>query len=309
MPERFAAPVLGVPCEFRSNSAAVTAAAERAFGRWRGLPPHLIEPGPSGQVEVIVQDFAPDEPGPGGSLVMRSHAGALIAAGGGCLLSALPAGGHGLAFIAPEVAADEARLRYEVLERLTLALAAARGRLPLRAGAVVWRGRGLLVVGSDETLNATLAAGCAGAGAALLAAGVVFLSAGHAPLLWGHPGTARLPLEAARHFPDLPWRAVSAEPALIELDTAALGAERLATHAARAILCLVEPATGQASHLQELPRDEALDRLARATKPAPAVIAPLAGLIDERAYLLQASADPRTAVALLEHLVERGALR
>ncbi|MCS6883235.1 MAG: hypothetical protein RMK84_19065 [Oscillochloridaceae bacterium] len=309
LPEHFAAPVLGVPFEFRSNSAEVIAATERAFGLWRSLPANLVETGPPGQVEVIVQAFAPDELAPGGTLVTRSHAGALIAAGRGRLLSALPAGGHALAFIAPEVAADEAWLRHEVLERLTLALAGARGRSPLRAGAVVWRGRGILFIGNEASLSATLAVGCAGAGAALLAAGVVFLSAGHAPALWGHPGIVRLPLEAARHFPDLPWRAVSAEPTLIELDAASLGADRLATHAVRAVLCLVEAVTGQASHLQGLARDEGLDRLARALEPDPSVIGPLAGLISERAYLLRAGADPRTAVALLEHLIERGELR
>lgn len=309
LPEHFEAPVLGVPFVFRTNSAEVSRATERVFGPWLGLPAALVEPGPPGQVEIIVQALAPDELALGGTLVTRSHAGALMAAGGGCLLSALPASGRALAFIAPEVAADEPRLRREVLERVTLALAGARGRTPLRAGAVVWHGRGLLFVGAGETLNATLAVGCTRAGAALLAAGVVHLGAGRTPILWGHPGTARLPSGAARLFPDLPWRTLGGESTLIELDAAALGVERLATHIPRASLCLVEPATGQASHLERLSRDAAMTVAARTQDMGPGASALLARLIGENAYLLRVGADPRTAVALIGYLVERGGLR
>ncbi|MCX7790493.1 MAG: hypothetical protein N2378_07615 [Chloroflexaceae bacterium] len=306
--ERFEAPVLGVPMVVRANSVEVVAAAERAFGRWRGLPAALIEAGPPGQVEVIVQALAPGELALGGNLVTRHHAGALIAAGGGCLLSALPASGQALAFIAPEVAADEPRLRHEVLERLTLTLAGARGRAPLRAGAVVWHGRGLLFIGAGEALAVMLAVGCARAGAALLAAGVVYLSAGRVPLLWGHPGMVRLPSATARLFPELPWRPMSGEATLIELDAAALGPERLATHAARATLCLVEPGAGQASHLERLARDEALALVVRLLELDHAVAAPLASLASEDAYRIRVGADARAAVALIGHLAEREGL-
>jgi len=306
LPERFEAPVLGVPIVFRANSAEVILATERAFGPWLRLPAALVEPGPPAQVEIIVQALAPDEVALGGTLVTRSHAGALIAAGGGCLLGALPASGRALAFIAPEVAADEPRLRREVLERVTLPLAAARGRTPLRAGAVVWHGRGLLFVGAGEALSATLALGCACAGAALLAAGTVHLGAGRSPMLWGHAGTVRPPPGAARLFPELPWRTLRGETSLIELDLAALGAERLATHTARATLCLVEPVAGQASHLERLARDRALTLAAQALEVDPGAVAPLARLIGEHAWLLRVGADPRTAVALIGHMVERG---
>lgn len=309
LPERFEAPVLGVPFVFRTNSAEVIRATEQVFGPWLGLPAALVEPGAPGQVEIIVQALAPDELALGGTLVTRSHTGALMAAGGGCLLSALPASGRALAFITPEVAADQPCLRREVLERVTLALAGARGRTPLHAGAVVWHGRGLLFVGSGVTLSAMLAVGCTRAGAALLAAEVVHLGAGPSPMLWGHPGTARLPLGAARLFPDLPWRTLGGASTLIELDVAALGAERLATHIPRASLCLVEPATGQASHLEWLTCDEALALAARTHEVDPGASALLARLSGENAYLLRVGADPRTAVALIGHLVERGGLR
>ncbi|MGQ9926685.1 MAG: hypothetical protein ACUVS4_07420 [Chloroflexaceae bacterium] len=309
LPERFEAPVLGVPIVFYTNSVEVILATKRAFGQWPGLPAALVEPGPPGQVEIIVQALAPDEVALGATLVTRSHAGALIAAGGGCLLSALPASGRALAFIAPEVAIDEARLRREVLERVTLPLAVARGRMPLRAGAVVWHGRGLLFVGAGEALGATLAAGCTYAGAALLAAGVVHLGAGRSPMLWGQAtATVRLPPGVARYFPELPWRTLKGATTLIELDLAALGVERLATHTARATLCLVEPVAGQASHLERLGHDDALTLAAHALEVDPGALALLARLIGAHAWLLRVGADPRTAVALIGHLVERGGL-
>ena len=49
-------PLLGVPLEVRSNSPAVIAAAERAFGGWRGLEPELIEDCESCVVNLIVHD-------------------------------------------------------------------------------------------------------------------------------------------------------------------------------------------------------------------------------------------------------------
>jgi hypothetical protein len=41
--QRATFPLLGVPLEIRSNSSAVIAAAERAFGGWRGLEPEVVE--------------------------------------------------------------------------------------------------------------------------------------------------------------------------------------------------------------------------------------------------------------------------
>ncbi len=309
LPAHVEAPVLGVPIVVRATSAAVIAAAERAFGLWRSLPAALVEPGPPGEVVIIVQALAPDEVALSGKVVTRSHAGALIAAGGGCLLCVQPASGSALAFIAPEVVADEPRLRREVLERLGLALAGARGRTPLPAGAVVWDGHALIFSGADALLNATLAVGCARAGGDLLAAGVVHLSAGRSPMLWGHPGTVRLPPVATYLFPDLPARAASGEASVLELDAAALGVERLATHAARATLCLVERTTGQASYLERLARDEALARLARSLAPDPAAVALLAALAGENACWLRVGADVGAAIALIGRLAAQGSLR
>jgi hypothetical protein len=52
--QRATFPLLGVPLEIRSNSPAVIAAAERAFGGWRGLESEVVEPAEPCLVDIIV---------------------------------------------------------------------------------------------------------------------------------------------------------------------------------------------------------------------------------------------------------------
>lgn len=299
---RLEAPLLGVPLVIRSNTTAVIAAAEQAFRLWLRLPPTLVAATEPGVVEVIEQAAAVGEVTPLLAVppVTRTHDGTLLVVGEGCLAYARPATGHALAFVTPEVVADPLRVRAVALERLGLALACAHGRTPIRAGAVGWNGYGIIFVGSGS-LPALLAIACARAGFTLLAAETSYLSTEPTPTLWGHAVTLRLPIGAARWFPEV--------ESLSEgkvIDATLLGIEHLTTHLRRAALCLVETYAGQASLLEPMQREGALAALADLGDAG--MQRGLAALTRRQMYRLQVGADWRNAVALIRHLAEQQGL-
>ena len=84
--------------------------------------------------------------------------------------------GRALAFVTPELVADEPHFRYNVLECLALLLASWRDRTPVHAGAVAHAGRAALLVGPSTIGKSTLCYACVRAGFGLLAEDVVYVS-------------------------------------------------------------------------------------------------------------------------------------
>lgn len=287
--EQFQVPLLGVPVLYRSNSAAVIAVVARALARWGALETHLIEGGPPARVDIVVRPGEADEPA--GPLLTRAHGDTVLAAAGASMMSADLAHGAALAFVTPQLAADEARLRREVVEGLGLLLASARDRAPLDAAAVVRSGRALLLVGQGEADIAALCYACTRAGFALLAADTVYVSLARGLRVWGHAGELRLAPETARLFPEL---------AAQRRQTAAVEAQRVVGHAERAGVCFVEGAAGQASRVEPVPEADAAARIAALGSPALA-----AALAAGGACRLLVGADPASAAALLAHLGEQ----
>lgn len=310
--ERFQAPLLGVPVVYRSNSAAVIAAAVHALRPWGELDAALIEGGPPACVEIVVQPRGIGEPATqhGAPFVVRSYGDTLIAASGASLMTANLEHGAALAVITPELAADEPRLRHEVIERLGLLLASARDRTPVEAAAVVRAGRALILAGPREAGVAALCYACLRAGFALLAADMVYVSLARGMRIWGHAGVLHLPPETARAFPDLaalrPVTGPSGTPELA-VEVADLSGARVITHAERATVCFVERGSGQASHVEAVPAGEAVqrivaDHLADAgtlRDPGSGVAVALAA---GGAHRLIVGADPASAAALLSLL-------
>lgn len=308
-------PLLGVPVVFSSNSPAVIATAARALARWRDLPRELVEAGPPARVSVIVHPVGPGDPAtpPAERFLFRAHGDSFLAACGGSLLSAQMAAGVATAFVTPELAADEPNLRHNVLECLAFLLVNSRDRTPVHAAGVVRNGQAILLVGQSAAGKSTLCYACVRAGFGLLAEDTVSVSLARGMRLWGHPGSIHLLPDAPRFFPELAALTprVRANGKLkIAVDVAALGPERLVTHAERAIVCFVERAAGQRARLEPMAAAEAAAALSDPREPgfdllrdrAPAVARALTA---EGAYRLTVGADPAAAAALLAHLAER----
>src|SRR4051812_22529601 len=104
-------PLLGKPLEVRSNSADVIAAAEHSFQPWHTLDAASIDAVEPCVVSVIVHAPGTQPAAPNG-LIVRVHSQCLVATDGTNLLTAQLDRGFALGFITPELAADEARLRY-----------------------------------------------------------------------------------------------------------------------------------------------------------------------------------------------------
>lgn len=304
-------PLLGVPVLYRSNSAAVIAAAARSLGRWSELPTELIEPGPPARVDIVVHPPGAGEPAaaPAGQFVARAHGDTLLAAAGGSLMMAQPAHGAALAFVTPELAADPASLQHSVIERLGLLLVSERDRTPVPAAGVVHSGRAVLLVGAGGADTSTLCYACVRAGFALISGGALFVSVARGVRIWGLGGPLHLPPDAPRLFPEL----AGLEPQRCADGRLGLAVEApgpAGPHAGRATVCLVERGAGQPSRLEPVAPAEAAAQIADPQRPglelqrerAPAVAAALAA---GGAYRLTVGADPASAAALLAHLAEQ----
>jgi hypothetical protein len=306
-------PLLGVPVRYRSNSPAVIAAAARAFAPWSRLPAALVEPGPPLAVDIVVHEVGVADPpvGQAERFVYRAHGGTLIAAAGGSLLTARMEQGSALAFVTPELAADEATLRASVIEGLGLLLVNYRDRTPIHAAGVVHDGRAALLLGSSGAGKSTLCYACVREGFALLAEDTVCVSLARGLRVWGHPGLIHLAPDAPRLFPEL----ARLEPRMrangkrkLAVDPAAFGAEP-ATHAERALICLIERAPGQASRIASLPGAELAELIAGRQEAGFDLLggraqAAAAALAASPAYRLSVGTDPSTAAMLLRHLIE-----
>jgi hypothetical protein len=320
-------PLLGVPLEIRSNSPAVIAAAERAFGGWRGLEPELIEDREPCVVNLIVHDDdrrpangyenrilhppSPNHATRSTPFAMRFHSDCFLGTDGANLLTAQLDRGFALGFVTPEFVADEARLRYHALELLALVLVSRRDRVPVHAGAIVRRGRAVLLAGRSTAGKSTLCYACLREDFQLLTEDVVYVSLRHGLRLWGVPWQIHLLPDAVRHFGelgDIPSVLQANGKRKLTVETAAFGMDRIRRHAERAAVCVVERAGGASSVLEPIEPCAAIEVLSGDLESGfdlhGETIASAEALVAGGAYRLRVGSDLAGAVALLRELTE-----
>jgi len=241
---RAAFALLGVPLEIRSNSPSVIAAAEQAFGQWRGLAPELVVPVEPAIVSVVVHPVAPrlldGEPR---AFVQRVHGRCFLASDGVNMLTAQYDQGRGLAFVSPELLLRGDELLQNVLQLLALLLVTQHDRVPLHAGAVVQDGLAILLAGPSTAGKSTLCYACLRDGFQLLAEDAVYVSRRPALRLWGLGRNVHLLPDAVRFFPELADVPAQHQPNgkfKLTVDTSRFGPNRTVRHAERAVVCLVE---------------------------------------------------------------------
>ena len=333
-------PLLGVPLEVRSNSPAVIAVAERAFGGWRGLEPELIEDCEPCVVNLIVHDDrrpttddrrptnlyesqeleppspishlpSPNHATRSTPFTMRFHSDCFLGTDGDNLLTAQLDHGFALGFVTPELVAEEAHLRYHALELLALALVSRRDRVPVHAGAIVRRGRAVLLAGHSMAGKSTLCYACLREGFQLLTEDVVYVSRRHGLRLWGVPWQIHLLPDAVRHFGelvDIPSALQANGKRKLMVETTAFGSDRARRHAERAAVCVVERAGGVTSTLEPIEPRAALKVLSGNPESGfdlnSEMIASAEALVAGGAYRLRAGSDLAGAVALLRELTQ-----
>jgi len=247
-------PLLGLPLEFRSNSSDVIAAAEQAFGPWRDLALDLIEPSDPLIVDLIVHPAQVNDHSSmsQAQFIQRVHGDWFIASSGANLLTARRDHGYALGFVTPELVADDAHFRYNVLECLSLLLASRRDRTPIHAGAVAHAGRAALLFGASGSGKSTLCYACACEGFGVLAEDVVYVGLRERLRLWGNPWRIHLMPDAPRLFPELSNRQAQIQAngkRKLAVDLVEQGTTLLHCHTGDAVVCLVRRHNGRASRL------------------------------------------------------------
>jgi hypothetical protein len=221
--------------------------------------------------------------------------------------------GEALAFVVPELVADEAHFRYNVVESLALALASRHDRVPVHAGAVVYRGRAVLLLGHSTAGKSTLCYACVRDGFQLLAEDVIYVSLNHGLRMWGNSRHIHLLPDAPRHFGELagvPPRVQANGKLKLDVDVAALGVDRLRHWAERAIVCVLRRGDGPASVVEPVDPEVVLDALRGGREPGFDLFQDVedvaAALVRGGTYFLTVGSDLPGAVALLRRLASGG---
>ncbi len=197
---------MGFPLRLVTDSPAVRAAAEEAFG---GFGPAEPGPDPAFTLRLFAHD-AHDAGGAEGPPVLRVD-GPLVyqTTGPGSTLVLDRAAGHGFGYFAPATLADRASFRWHFLDLALFFLLEARGFLGFHGAALARAGRALLLRAPSGGGKSTLAYAASRRRFQALAEDLVWL-APDAAAVWGMPWTFHLLLDAARLFPEVAGAAPAA---------------------------------------------------------------------------------------------------
>jgi hypothetical protein len=169
--------VLGAPCVFRSDSRELLGIAREAFA---GVPRHAWPRGGSRALSVSLERVREKAPP-----AWKTPAAPVLSSAGGLLFAHFdprnfvvidPGAGRAVARVSDSLLRHPRLLRYEVIEFAAITLASrTQGLVPLHAGCVGARGRGVLLLGSSGSGKSTLALHAALAGLEYLAEDSVFV--------------------------------------------------------------------------------------------------------------------------------------
>lgn len=302
-------PLLGWPLVVRSNSPAVIEAARASFGHWCELGDEFIEPLQPLEVAIVVHRADSTVTPP--PFIYRVHGDCLLAASGSSLLTAQRNRGVALAFVTPELVAEEALFRHCVLECLALALASWHDRTPVHAAALLRKGRAVLLLGGSLTGKSTLGYACLREGFQLLAEDIVYVSTRGGLRLWGNSRQIYLWPEAQTLFPELaglPAQNLANGKFKLVVELASPGNGGPQPHAGPTLACWLRRHPDQESAVEPIDPQVLIQALDERVDPGfdldarmPEVVASLA---QGGAYRLTNGRDLQDTVALLKRLTD-----
>ena len=305
-------PVLGVPVRFRSNAAAVIAAAEEAFGAWRVLQKHPALLQPDGVSVTIMVHPGDEGDAEHAEFYHRVLDGQRVLFGSrGSIGYTDPDRQEATAFVTPQLVRDRQHFRYTLLEGLTLMAVTPHDRQPFHAAALARNGAAVVLAGPSATGKSTLAYAAARAGLDVLAEDTVYLQADPVLRVWGLPGYIHLPADAGNRFPELRGRTPTLKAngkRKLAISLGDLGALPPLPVADRVTLCLLRrDPDGPA--LEPLDPDAAVEDLMRDIEPgfdmfATTIRRPLTRLAARGAWALSLPPDPAAAVPLIARLID-----
>ncbi|HEX7049388.1 MAG TPA: hypothetical protein VF188_04165 [Longimicrobiales bacterium] len=307
-----ALPVLGIPVRFRTESAALLAAVEAAYGGWRGLfgcPESDVRATTSSRVTVLLDEDEHLRATRRTRFETRIEHGRLLLVAGDAAGCADPGRGAAAVRLAPDTVATPGRFR-EVVDTFVLFLLTRRDRAPVHAAGVARDGAGLVLAGESGAGKSTLAYAAFRAGLRVLGEDAVYVQLEPRFRVWGMGRAVHLTPEAAALFPELAGRAVVLR---------GNGKRKVAVDIAppapppppveRAGLCLVDRGAGPV-RVEPIEPADAVARLTSRLDPGfdhfrGTIAARLHAIVAGGAWMLHLSADPGAALPCLLDLLDR----
>lgn len=304
-------PVLGVPTRFLASHEALAGAVRATFGAWEVLRsrPGILAPARV-RVRLMLHEAGGDGPGAEVRYRMPEPDRLIVTTPGSVGVTDL-ARGEVVAYVTPELVADEAHFRHAVLSALTLAAVTVHDRIPIHAAAVARGDHALLLHGPSGVGKSSLVLAAAQRGLGVLSEDVAYAQLREGPRIWGMPGPVHVTHDALRFFPDItPLRQVVRTAGVRKLAVAPdprAGDPPLLAH--RVGICLLERSegppvlrTGSVDQVRMLfsgARESGFDLYATQAGGAAAFVSALG------AWHLRIGSDPRAAASLLADLLSR----
>jgi hypothetical protein len=305
-------PVLGMPVRFSTNSAAVLAAVQAAFGVWAGLNPDVIAAEPKLTVRILVHERS--EPGAGhqADFVYRlpDDERTIIHAPGSVAV-ADPARRDAIAYVSPALVSDAAHFRHGLVEALTWTLLTRFDRQPLHAAALLREDRALLLYGASGAGKSTLVYAAARRGMQVMTDDVVYIQMDGGLRVWGAPGLVHLAPDVLHYFPELSQAPPAQHPNgkwKVAVDLRASNSAQPAV-AAECGICIVGERRERAALVRLTPA-EVLSRIDMRSESgfdvfADSIRPALHALARRGGWLLHPGSDPHEAVALLDGALDQ----
>jgi hypothetical protein len=182
-------PVLGVPVEFSSNSAAAMEVVEQAFGIWRRLTSSSPVKAARPDVRVSIIEFEGAElSAPPVPVSWRMpDPRRIIGSTPGSLGIADFDRGDVIIYVTAELLADRLHFSYSFLEALTLTTVNSVDRLPIHAGGLARGNAALLLIGPSGSGKSTLVHAGMRSGMDVLADDAVYVQLRPRLAFWGFP--------------------------------------------------------------------------------------------------------------------------
>lgn len=305
-------PVLGKPVRFRTNYHHAMRSINSILQHWNNLPEELCAGNTGLTVDIVILDIASRNIPDTFDFQYRYDGSRRVGSCGENLLIADSNKGKAIAYVTPELLANELAFAWFTVESLALFLVTASSRVPFHASAVTRGKRGFAFIAKNGMDKSSLAYACLKGGFGLLAEDVIYVGTEPNYKIWGNATNIKLLPDTVHLFPelgDLEQRIHPNGELKISIPLADINGGGTVLQTESVSVCLLQPDyENKQSSLQTITPDYVREYIFSSGEPLynlhpDELPVALEHLLDGEAYCLRVGHDlNRTAELLMDHL-------